>query len=176
MSWAEPSRPHRRRALAAVLLLPLALAGCIRPLYGPTPSGEALQDRLSAIVIDRVPDRFGHYLVQELGFNLNGSGTDGKARWRLSIQTSESVQSTVVNSITGTATSATLVGTASWTLTPIAGGAPILSATDTAFATYNRNEQRFASVRAARDAENRVAQQIADQMRNRIAAKLATMP
>ena len=145
-------------------------------MYGPTPSGEPLQDRLSGIVIDRVPERFGHYLVQELGFNLNGSGTDGKARYRLAIVTDETVRSTVVNSITGTATSATLVGTATWTLSPAAGGDPILSARDTAFATYNRNEQRFSSIRAARDAEIRVAQQLADQMRNRIAAKLATMP
>jgi LPS-assembly lipoprotein len=41
-------------------------------------------------------------------------------------------------------------------------------------ASYDRFPQRFASVRAARDAEIRVAKLLADQIRTRVAAHLAT--
>lgn len=172
---SSPDRWNARRLarIALVLALPLAAAGCIHPLYGPTASGEDLQARLSGIVIDQVPERFGHYLVQELGFDLNGSGTEGKARYRLAIATNETVQSSIVSTITGMATSATLLGTASFTLTETATSKVILAAAATATASYTRNDQRFASVRAARDAEIRVAEQLAEQIRTRIAAKLS---
>lgn len=172
---SSPDRWSLRRALrlAAVLALPLAAAACIHPLYGPTASGESMQAKLSGIVIDRVPDRFGHYLVQELGFDLNGSGTEGKARYRLAITTTESVQSSIVSTITGMATSATLIGNANYVLVETATGQEVLKATAVATASYTRNDQRFASVRAARDAEIRVAEQLAEQIRTRIAARLA---
>lgn len=178
MSWLETHSSSRRAVLAVAILLALGTTGCIRPLYGPSPSGERVQDDLAAIVIDKVPERFGHYLVQELGFELDGSGADtAKARYRLSMQTSESISGSIVSTINGTATLATLTGVAVYKLTPIGSDEPILlSGTATATASYNRNEQRFASVRAARDAQMRVAQQLAEQIRNRLAAKFATMP
>jgi LPS-assembly lipoprotein len=178
MSWRESRFPSRRMALAAAFLLPLATAGCIHPLYGPSPSGGTVQNDLAAIVIDKVPDRFGHYLVQELGFDLDGSGTGSVTpRYRLSIKTTETVSGSIVSTLNGTATLATIYGTAAFKLTPIDSDEPVLL-TDSAAATasYNRNEQRFASVRAARDAEIRVAEQLAEQIRNRIAAKFATAP
>jgi LPS-assembly lipoprotein len=173
MSSRDRRSPSRTARLALVLALPLLAAGCIHPLYGPTASGELLQTKLSGIVIDKVPDRFGHYLVQDLGFDLNGSGTEGAARYRLSLSTSETVQSSIVSTITGMATSATIIGTAHFTLTEIATSKEILSASTPATAAYTRNDQRFASVRAARDAEIRVAEQLAEQIRTRIAAKLS---
>ncbi|MFO1150189.1 MAG: LPS assembly lipoprotein LptE [Alsobacter sp.] len=175
MSWREA--PHRRRLLAAALLLPLALGGCnIHPLYGAAAPGDVTtQDKLAGIVIDQVPDRFGHYLVQELGFALDGSGTDSaKARYRLSIKTTESVNSSIVNTITGNATAAYVSGSANYTLTRIGTDEVVYSGSASAIASYTRNEQRFASVRAARDAEIRVAEQLAEQIRNRLAAKLST--
>src|SRR4051794_30605391 len=83
----------RRAGLAAaIVLLPLLLAGCFRPLNGPTASGAPLEQVLSGIIIDEVPDRLGHFLVEELRFNLNGSGADVKPTYRLSIKTTETVQ------------------------------------------------------------------------------------
>lgn len=177
MSWSDSARlPRRAVFLAVVLALPLALSGCIHPLYGSSSGGEELQAKLSGIVIDEVPDRFGHYLVQELGFDLNGSGKEGTARYRLSITTSESVQPAVVNSLTGVATSATLFGTATFHLVETATGKDVLTGVAQATASYSRNDQRFASVRAARDAEIRVAEQLAEQIKTRIAARLSRPP
>jgi LPS-assembly lipoprotein len=176
MSWRE-AFSARRRLLAVAVVLPLALGGCnIHPLYGAAAPGDVtVQEKLAGIVVDQVPDRLGHYLVQELGFALDGSGTDkAKPRYRLSITTTESVGSAIVNSINGTATSAYIYGTATYTLKRIGTDEAIYTGVASANATYTRNEQRFASVRAARDAEIRVAEQLAEQIRNRLAAKLAT--
>lgn len=173
---SSPDRWSLRRLarLALVIGLPLPAMGCIHPLYGPTASGEALQTKLSGIVIDRVPDRLGHYLVQELGFDLNGSGTEGKARYRLALGATETVQSSIVSTVTGLATSATLIGTANYVLTEVTTGKQIVAGSAIATATYTRNDQRFASLRAARDAEIRVAEQLAEQIRTRLAAKLSS--
>lgn len=173
--WSPDSRTARRAgALAAVLVLPLLLAGCFRPLNGPTASGASMEQALSGIVIDEVPDRLGHFLVEELRFNLDGSGIEGKPLYRLSIKTTETVQTAVVNSATGVATSAALIATASYTLKKIDTDEVVLTGTATGSASYTRNEQRFASVRAARDAQIRVASLLAEQIRTRIAARLAT--
>jgi LPS-assembly lipoprotein len=174
MSSPDLRNARRFGSLAAAMLLALGVSACFRPLNGPTASGASLQQVMSGIVIDEVPDRLGHYLVEELRFGLDGSGVPGKAMYRLTIQTTEAVQSAIVNSVTGTATSAALIGKAEFTLATIDKDEKVLTGTATASASYSRNEQRFASVRAARDAQIRVANLLAEQIRTRIAARLAT--
>jgi LPS-assembly lipoprotein len=64
------------------------------------------------------------------------------------------------------------VVTATYTLTAIEGGAQITTGTATASASYDRTEQRYANVRAARDAEIRAVGLLADQIRTRLAIAL----
>jgi LPS-assembly lipoprotein len=66
------------RIPVACLAVSLALAGCFRPLYGPTASGEKLQDVLAAVDVEMPStpagqERIGHYLRSELIFDLDGS-------------------------------------------------------------------------------------------------------
>ena len=51
----------------------------------------------------------------------------------------------------------------------------ITTGTATAQATYDRFNQRFATVRAARDAEIRLAKTLAEQVKTRLAATLSQM-
>jgi LPS-assembly lipoprotein len=53
-------------------------------------------------------------------------------------------------------------------------GRTVFAGTARANATYQRDEQRFASVRAARDADIRVAKLLADDIRQRLAAHFAS--
>ncbi|GGH33600.1 hypothetical protein GCM10007036_46360 [Alsobacter metallidurans] len=166
-----------RRTLRSGLilgLLALPLAGCFRPLYGVAAGGGSVEAALRGIVVDEVQDRIGHYLVQELGFELNGSGEQTAARYRLSMTVKETIQAAVVNTTTGRADAATILATVNFTLTEIATKKQIMQAVAFGTASYDRSPQRFAAVRAARDAEIRVAKTLADQLRTRIAAKLAT--
>lgn len=168
MSWSKLSR----RAMIATLAAPLA--GCIQPLYGPTAMGGAdMAAELRAIAVDPIPDRFGHYLGNELIFQLNGTGTPAPAKYRLLVTLNNRVQTPIIDTVTSRASAATIWADANYTVTPAAGGAPVAQGKVSSAADYDRFAQRFANIRAARDAEIRVAKQLADQIRLRIAADFA---
>ncbi len=126
------------------------------------------------MIVDPLPDRLGHYLTQELRYELDGSGGQATPKYRLTMTVNERVQSAIVNSATGRASSATVVVNATYTLTPVEGGATIVSGSAVATASYDRNQQRYAAIRAARDAEIRIARTLAEQIKTRIAAHFAT--
>jgi len=162
----------------AVAALTFALAGCFRPLYGPTASGEKLQDVLAAIEVEKVvtpagQERIGHYVRSELIFELDGSGQPRPKRYTLALDTAETIQPVSVDTVTGRADQAMLNGTVKFSLKD-SGGKTVFAGTARANASYQRDQQRFASVRAARDADIRVAKQLADDIKQRLAAHFAT--
>src|SRR3954451_14963161 len=176
------SSPNRIRRLAvrfaAVAVLALPAAACLRPLYGPTASGERMQDLLGAIEVGDVTagqsfERFSHYLRSELIYDLDGSGQPKPKRFKLTINASEGTQGTIVDTITGRADSATLIGRATYTLYDLQGKV-VTTGTATQSATYDRTPQRFADVRASRDAEMRLSKLLSEQIKTRIAAALLT--
>jgi LPS-assembly lipoprotein len=175
---SSPDRARRRTLGLAAAALALALGGCLRPLYGPTASGERLQDILASIEVAEpvtavLQERIGHYLRSELIFMLDGSGQPKPKRYRLTLNVTESAQSPIVDTVTGRMESATLIGRATYTL--YAGdGRVVTSGTATGSATYDRTPQRFAAVRASREAEIRVGTLLAEQIKTRIAAVLLT--
>lgn len=175
MSW--------RRLLPTVATIGLALlaSGCLRPLYGPTASGVPLQEALSAIAVADVvtapgQERLGHYIRSELIFNLDGSGKTSSKKYRLTLDASESVQVTTTDTVTGRADAALLNVAVKYTLLSNDGARPIGTGTARANATYFRDPQRFADVRAARDAEIRAATLVADDIKQRLAQLFATAP
>jgi LPS-assembly lipoprotein len=176
----KSNRRARRIRLAGhgrvlVPALALSLAGCFHPLYGPTASGNStVQEEMQAVVVDPIPDRLGHYLGNELIFAFNGSGTPGPRKYRLLVTPQERVQTPLIDTVTGRASAATVFIDADFRLIPAAGGDPIVKGTAYSSATYDRSSNRYANVRAARDAEIRNARVLADQIRTRVAAALAT--
>ena len=168
---------------SARLLLAAAVAGsvsaCFRPLYGPTATGEPLKDVLAAIDVQKVATRanrehIGHQLRSELVFGLDGSGEPPPKRYKLALVVGEGVASPIVDAATGRAVSAILNVEAEYTLTNLDGTQTITSGTAIASATYERTAQRFADVRAARDAEIRAAKLLAEQIRTRLSAALVS--
>ena len=155
----------------AALAASLALSGCFTPMYGSLHGN--LAGELQAIAVDPIPERLGHYLQDELVTDLNGTGSTPPPKYHLTVTTRERVQSALVDIVTRRASAATVVIDTDYVLTPVAGGPPVTKGTVTSAATYNRSEQRFANIRAARDAEIRDAKVIADQMTIRLSAALA---
>jgi LPS-assembly lipoprotein len=167
MSWSD-RRPSR--ALPP-LALALSLSGCFTPMYAGL-HGQ-LGTEMQAIAVDPIPDRLGNALRDELITDLNGTGSHPTPKYRLAITTKERVQSALVDIVTKRATAATVVIDIDFVLTPSGGGQPIATGTVTSAATYDRSEQRYANLRAARDAELRNAKTIADELTTRIAAALS---
>ena len=155
--------------------LALALSGCIQPLYGPGVGGDSVAAEMQAIKIEPIPDRLGHYVENELIFALNGTGSSPAPKYRLIVTLHERMATPVINTVTGQAEAGDVNVDADYRLLPIAGGGqPIATGNVTNFVAYDRTSQRLSNVRAARDAEIRNAKTLADQIRTRIAATLAT--
>jgi LPS-assembly lipoprotein len=177
---SSPDTLRRRLLQGAVgVLLLVGPTACFRPLYGPTASGVPLQEKLSQIQVEmpegpQGQERFGHYLRSELIFDLDGSGQDSPKAYKLTISTSENVQGLTVDVVSGRANSAVLNGAANYKLTSVDGKTTLLAGVSRGSATYTRDEQRFSNVRAARDADIRVAKTIADDIKMRLAAFFAT--
>jgi len=179
---SSPDLLRRGLRLAGAAGLALGLGACVfRPLYGPTPSGAPLSDVLAAVQVEpsTIPvgqERLSHYLRSELVYDLNGSGQPYPKRYKLAITAYGTPTIPLSDSSTGRADAVTLNGSAIYILSNIDGGKIITSGRAVGFATYDRNPQRFAAVRAAREAEIRLGKMLAEQIKIRLATVLATNP
>jgi LPS-assembly lipoprotein len=172
MSWRERRRTQLFKGVA--LTLPLALGGCFQPLYGPLANGGSLESELQGIAVTPMPERLGHYVENELAFAFNGTGSTVIPKYRLTVTLRERLQTPIIDTVSARATAATVVVDADYVLTPAAGGEAITKGTAFSAASYDRTSQRISNVQAARDAETRNAKVIADQIRTRVAAALAS--
>jgi LPS-assembly lipoprotein len=155
----------------------LGLSACFRPLYGPTASGAPLQEVFASIQVQPVTagpgqERITHYLRSELVFDLDGSGQPRPKQYKLDISVNQQVVTPIVDSVSGRAQTAHLTASATYTLTSLDGTRTLTKGVATASASYERQTQRFASVRAARDAEMRVAKLLSEQIRTRLSGAL----
>ena len=155
----------------------LALGGCLQPMYGNfAAGGPGLQAELQAIAIEPIPDRFGHYLGDDLIFDLNGTGSHPIPKYRLFVSVNEGVQTPLIDTVSGRASAATVVINADYKLVSVATGFALTKGTAFVFKSYDRTSNRFADVRAARDAEIKDAKSLSDQLRIRLAAALTAQP
>ena len=158
--------------LMVAVSLSLGLGGCFRPVYAPD-AGFGVRGELQSIAVEPVQGRLGHYMTEELRFLLNGTGDQPASKYRLLITFSQAGQTSLVDTVTGRATANSLSVRADYKLLPIAGGAAVTEGYVISLADYDRASNRFANVRAARDAEIRNAKTLADQIRTRIASALS---
>jgi len=128
---------------------------------------------LRAIEVAPIKDRIGHYLADNLTTDLSGTGQTPPPKYRLTVTVTAASTTPTVSSLTNVATSATVTGDARYTLTKIDGGAQVLTGVASANATYDRSQQRYNDLRAARDAEIRLARSLSQEISLRLAAQLA---
>ena len=161
----------RRLAVGA---LAMTTSGCLAPMYGQfAEGGPGLQSELQAIAVEPIPERIGHYLGDDLVFDLNGTGSHPLPRYRLFVTLNEATQTPLIDTVSGRASSATVVVNAQYRLESFATGLLVTRGTAFVFKSYDRTSQRYADVRSARDAEIRDAKQLSDLIRQRLAAALA---
>lgn len=177
--WSFDKAKPGLRALFGLLALAagaIPLAGCIQPLYGANGAfdSSALASELQAIEVDEIPGRTGHYLRNELIYAFNGTGSTVQPRYRLSVVLRERVQTPILDTVTGRATSATVIIDADYKLVTWPQNVEVATGTGFNIASYDRFSNRFANVRAARDAEIRDTKTIADSIRTQIATAFAT--
>ncbi|WP_075214201.1 LPS assembly lipoprotein LptE [Mongoliimonas terrestris] len=176
-----PARPAGRRTAAILLGLAVAVSGCqVRPLYAPTATGAGADStvvaELSAIGIEPLRDRLGQSLVNELIFALRGGAALTDPRYRLRLIVTSRKSELAIQEFEDVPTANLIAVTASYTLTETRTGRVVTTGTTYTTASYDFSSQRFANLRAERDAEDRAAKAAAEDIRTRLAAVLATAP
>lgn len=178
MWWLETARLAR---LLPALALAGLVAGCFQPLYGDqgTVQTAGLGGRLAAVEVAEIekPDgsrlaRVANEVRDDLLFKLTGGGPALPPTHRLEIKLS-SKQLKVIVDITSARPEVQNYGiNASYTLIDLATNRPVITGRTFSRVSYNipGQQQRFAGQRGQRDAENRAAKVIADNIHSRLAS------
>ena len=172
------------RLLAALALAGLT-AGCFQPLYGtqsPIGGKTGIGDKMSAIEVAPITVPNGSRLSRvsvnvrnELIYQLTGGGAAAATNYRLDVRLVPTNTSVIVDVTTGRPDIANYGIDASYTLTDITNGKPVVNSTTFSRVSYNipGQLQRFAGDRGLRDAEDRAAKVIAENIRSRLASYFA---
>jgi LPS-assembly lipoprotein len=178
MSW--PNIPRLTRLLLAIALAGLT-AGCFQPLYGDkaTVGGSGVGDKLSSVEVAPIPlangtrlSRVGGEVRNELMFHLTGGGPAAAPNYRLDIRMSATLLSVIVDIATARPDMQNYGIDASFTLIEVSTGKPVVNGSTFSRVSYNipGQQQRYAGDRGLRDAEDRAAKVIAENIRNRLAS------
>ena len=162
-----------RRITTALVTAALAvgLSGCFQPLHGP--QFGAIQPMLGAVDVVQMEGHFGHQLKSELDFLFNNGEPPASPKYRLSIVPSGSSGSVIVNVDSGRPQMMNYATVANYSLVSIADGKVVSFGTARSNVSYDRDSQRFATIRAQRDAEIRAAKSLAEEIKIRVIADLS---
>lgn len=170
-------RTASRLVLAAALVAPLLAAcgnGGFRPLYGGAGIGAQADDRLAKVSIATIPGRVGQQIRNELIFHATGGGGEvQQPDLRLEVAIRESVTSTLVR-VDGESGGQIYNVEAKFQLVRVSDKSVLLSGTSYGRASFERNKSIFSNVRAREDAENRAAKVVAEDLKARLSAHLAS--
>jgi LPS-assembly lipoprotein len=182
MWWSEYRANVRLFARLAIVLAAASLTtGCFEPLYGrgPSPDADSVHDKLAAVLIAPIPARQGTDdarlvvgMRNALQYDFNGGAGANAPTHRLEVTLAATAISVIIDLESGRPTAQIDGVTAHYQLVEIATGKIVLK--DTSYAHVDTDapgsQQRFAVQRAARDAEDRALQTVAEAIRNRLAS------
>ena len=156
MSWS-------RRALLTGAL-PLLAAGCFRPMLAEDSGTAELRGRIALPAVDGA---LGYHLVRRLEERL-GRPADPEFRLTVAVATRDrGLAITQDNSVTRRRISAT----ADWRLIRTGAAEPVLSGSEVTRSGYNATASLYATRTAARVAEERLAQDLAERISRSILAR-----
>ncbi len=171
---ASPYRASIGRILVIITALVWLGACGFRPLYGKSGPTDAPAE-LANIEIRPIADRVGQRLHNHLLDGINPKGRPAKPLYYLSVSLQENIARLAVEK-SAFATRANVWLRASYSLHKADGGKALLSNSTVVVSSYNILNSEFATLMAERDAEARAAQEIGDEIRNRLAAYFRRAP
>jgi LPS-assembly lipoprotein len=167
--------------LIAVAALAALTAGCFQPMYAEHTDGTpGLREKLMGVEIPPIADkanasreaRIGVEIRNALAFKLYGNATGMPPTHRLVLRFTSSRSSLMVDVNTGLPTSENYGIDAQYNLIEIASNKSVMTGTTFSRVSYDMpgSYQRFSRSRAFRDAEDRAAQEIAENINTRLAS------
>ena len=166
--------------LLAVAALAALTAGCFQPMYAEHTDGTpGLREKLMGVEIPPVEKanasreaRVGVEIRNALAFKLYGTATGMAPTHRLVLRFSSSRSSLIVNPNTGLPSSENYGIDVQYNLIEIATNKPVMSGTTFSRISYDMpgSYQRFSRNRALRNAEDRAANEVAENINTRLAS------
>jgi LPS-assembly lipoprotein len=176
--WSRSSTISKAWNALALLVLTGALGGCFQPMYGQSTlfgAGAKLRDEMRQVEILEIQGRLGQEIRNDLIFELTGGeGNPVGAPYKLAMTITSGSQTPLVDVQSGRATSETVVLDVTYRVLDVANDRIVLSEKALARISIDRSQQRYAGVRAVRDAQNRAAKLVAEQIRSRLASYFLT--
>ncbi|TKW79165.1 MAG: hypothetical protein DI543_06635 [Bradyrhizobium icense] len=177
--WSAKSRIAVR--LLAVAALAGLTAGCFQPMYADRGDGTpALREKLMGVELPPVEGkanasrdaRLGVEIRNALAFKLYGQATGLPPTHKLVLRFSTSRSSLILDPATALPSSENYGIDAQFNLIDLATNKSVMTGTTFSRVSYDipGQLQRFARARAFRDAEDRAAQEIAENIQTRIAS------
>ncbi|WP_208977862.1 hypothetical protein [Labrenzia sp. 011] len=181
----ESSNLLRRVALCAAFGLAMTLSACqVRPLYG-SGTGEfgttssPVTTEMAAIDLDSIDSKFANedasrVLYNELTYRFErGAGSPAK-RYRLKILMDVGNSEVGVEQFADVPSAYTTTMNTTFVLSDINSDETLMTGRAFKSASYDFSDQRFANQRAYRNAQERVAKAVADDIAARIAGYFAS--
>jgi LPS-assembly lipoprotein len=166
--------------LLAVAAMAALTAGCFQPMYAEHTDGTpGLREKLMGIELPPIDKpnasrdaRLGVEIRNALAFKLYGNATGMPPTHRLVIRFTSSRTSLMTDPNTALPTSENYGIDAQYNLIEIASNKSVMTGSTFSRVTYDipGSIQRFARTRAFRDAEDRAAQEIAENIQTRLAS------
>ena len=177
MSLASIRIAGRLLALAALAAL---TAGCFQPMYAEHSDGTpGLREKLMGVELPPIDKpnasreaRVGVEVRNALAFKLYGTATGTSPTHRLVIRFTTSRSTLMIDPATALPSSEDYGIDAQYNLIELATNKSVMTCTTFSRVTYDipGSIQRFARARAFRDAEDRAAQEIAENIQTRLAS------
>ena len=166
--------------LLAVAALAALTAGCFQPMYAEHADGTpGLREKLMGVEVPPVDKnnasreaRIQVEIRNQLAFKLYGNATGMPPTHRLVLRFTSNRSSLMIDQATGLPTSENYGIDAQFNLIEIASNKSVMTGSTFSRVSYDMpgSYQRFARTRAFRDAEDRAAQEIADNIQTRLAS------
>ncbi|MGH6761179.1 MAG: LPS assembly lipoprotein LptE [Phyllobacterium sp.] len=171
--------------IALALVAGVAISGCqVRPLYSQTSAGTGVgeQARLASVAINDVDTRYAQEVRNHLIFLLGGgAGEPASPAYRVTMTvTSETTSAAQVQSADttrreGQPTAGTVQLSAVYSIMDAATTKPVANGFRTVYSSFDRPRQPYAELRAERDAQDRAARELAQQLHLAIAQNLSKL-
>ena len=163
---------HKKTFFCGVILaLGLAVSGCsFQPLYADKGAlSEPVLSKISVAVAGK-EQRVAQIISNEIQYRINNQTE--KYIYKLEVNYKEG-SSALFSSSVDRVTSRSLKFSASWTLYDSATAEPVYKSNSFTAVSYNLTDQPYANLRAVRDAQDRAAVLIAEDIVTKLAAHLA---
>lgn len=173
IGWSISLFDRRWRHLGALVVVTVGLAGCgFAPLHGERGRAGTTATDLAYVSVAPIPERSGQLVRNALLELLRKSGPQGRPVFRLDVQLAEAREG-LAFSRDDSVTRYNLRMNASYQLVDERSGDSVLKGRTRAIAAYNVVRSDYANLIAERDARERAARVVAEDIRTRLAVFFA---